>query len=68
MTTRNPTNRTLTDTEALDRIHALLDGQLWGPDTLDDIACVLTMTGRAVDDPDDFDSDDVCDDFFEEAC
>ena len=55
----------LTDTEALDRIHRLMC-QIWSPDTLDDIAAVVAMTGREIAEPDDFDPDDIdgyiCDD------
>lgn len=41
----------MTDTEALDTIRALLDGQEWRADTLESVAEVLWWTGRAVEDP-----------------
>jgi len=63
----------ITDTEALDLIHARMSGQEWNPETLDAIALILTETGRVIADSDveddapqhvdDHDSDETC-----EAC
>lgn len=36
----------------LDRIHALLDGQQWSPDTLDAIARLLRSAGYEIREPD----------------
>lgn len=41
----------LRDYDAINTIHALLDGQEWDPDTLDAIATVIAATGREVRDP-----------------
>lgn len=46
---------------ALDRIHAILDAQVWGPDTLDDIAAIVASTGREVRDPDSLYPEDLDD-------
>ena len=40
--------RTLSDTEALDRIHACLTGLEWSPDTLEAIAALVAATGRPI--------------------
>jgi hypothetical protein len=40
--------RTLSDTEALDRIHACLTGLEWFADTLEAIAALVDATGRLV--------------------
>lgn len=54
--------RPIDDTVALDRIHAVLDRQVWSPDTLDDIAAIVASTGREVRDPDSLYPDDLDDD------
>ncbi len=51
--------RTITDSEAMTRIHRLMSGQMWSPDTLDDIAAVVSLTGRTIEEPEDFDADDL---------
>ena len=38
----------MTDKEALDRIFAIMDGEEWSANTLDEIADVLAKTGREV--------------------
>src|SRR5690606_1225257 len=43
----------LTPTEALGRIHKLLDGQEWSSETLDDIAVVLADAGYTIEGPSD---------------
>lgn len=53
--------RPIDDTVALDRIHAILDAQVWSPDTLDDIAAIIASTGREIRDPVDLYPED-CDD------
>jgi hypothetical protein len=40
--------RTLSDTDALDRIHACLSGLEWSADTLEAIAALVEATGRCV--------------------
>jgi hypothetical protein len=40
--------RTLSDTEALDRIHAGLTGLEWSADTLEAIAALVEGTGRPI--------------------
>jgi hypothetical protein len=40
--------RTLSDTEALDRIHACLTGLEWSADTLEAIAALVDATGRPI--------------------
>ena len=40
--------RTLSDTEALDRIHACLAGLEWSADTLEAIAALVEATGRTI--------------------
>lgn len=40
------------DLEALNDIHALLDGTEWGTETLDQIADILRETGREIREPD----------------
>ena len=40
--------RTLSDTEALDRIHACLTGLEWSADTLEAIATHVEATGRTI--------------------
>jgi len=40
--------RTLSDTEALNRIHACLDGVEWSGDTLEAIAALVDATGRPI--------------------
>ena len=42
-----------TDTEAIDQIHRLLDGEEWEPQTLEDIARLVELTGRIIRDPND---------------
>ena len=39
------------DTVAMDKIHMLLDGVEWSPDTLDEIARLVEATGRLIRDP-----------------
>lgn len=43
--------RATLDSEALDRIHKLLDGREWSADTLDAIADVVRSTGRVIREP-----------------
>lgn len=43
--------RQITNTEALARIHRILSGQEWGPDTVDEIAEVVRFTGYEVKEP-----------------
>lgn len=43
--------RAALDSEALDRIHKLLDGREWSADTLDAIADVVRSTGRVIREP-----------------
>jgi hypothetical protein len=38
----------LSDTEALNRIHACLSGLEWSPDTLEAIAVLVEATGRPI--------------------
>lgn len=38
--------RTLTDTQALDRIHKLMDGEEWDSDTTSSIEQIILKTGR----------------------
>lgn len=38
----------MTDADALDAIHAWLNGKLWSSDTLDHIAEILESTGRVI--------------------
>jgi hypothetical protein len=40
--------RTLSDTEALNRIHACLSGLEWSADTLEAIAALVEATGRLI--------------------
>ena len=40
--------RTRSDTEALNRIHACLDGVEWSADTLEAIAALVEATGRPI--------------------
>jgi hypothetical protein len=40
--------RPLSDTEALDRIHACLTGLEWSADTLEAIAALVDATGRPI--------------------
>lgn len=40
------------DTEALDRIQALLSGREWDSDTPDDVATIVRLTGRVIEDYD----------------
>ena len=40
----------LTDEEAMDQIHSLMDGEEWDADTLDGIAEIVQKTGRAIGD------------------
>ena len=40
--------RTLSDTEALNRIHACLNGLEWSADTLEAIAALIEETGRPI--------------------
>jgi hypothetical protein len=40
--------RTLSDTEALDGIHACLTGLEWSADTLEAIAALVEATGRPI--------------------
>ncbi len=40
--------RTLSDTEAPDRIHACLTGLEWSADTLEAIATLVDVTGRLI--------------------
>ena len=42
-----------TDTEAIDQIHRLLDGEEWESQTLEDIARLVELTGRIIRDPND---------------
>jgi hypothetical protein len=39
------------DTEAMNAIHALMDGTEWSADTLEEIADVVLATGRTITDP-----------------
>lgn len=39
---------TLTDTDAVDQIHALLDNHQWSVSDLDSIASIVEHTGRQV--------------------
>lgn len=48
-----------TDTEAMNRIHALMDGQEWSLDTLQDIAEVVQLTGRVIREPHEMDEEEV---------
>lgn len=48
---KRPPGATLSDTEAMVRIHALLDGTEWDSDTASDIAEVLRETGRTIREP-----------------
>ena len=41
----------MTDKQAIEAIHAILDGTEWEPQTLDDIAEVVLATGREIRDP-----------------
>jgi hypothetical protein len=43
----------LTDTEAVDQIHKLMDGLEWSADTLDEMARLVELTGRLIQDPND---------------
>jgi len=43
--------RKITDTEAVERIHALLDRRIWECGTLDAIAQAITDTGREIREP-----------------
>jgi hypothetical protein len=45
------------DHVVLDRIAELMSGHEWSPDTLDDIAGLVRVSGRDVDDVDDEDFD-----------
>lgn len=42
--------RQISDTEAMNRIHALMDGEEWNSDTTSAIAAILLETGRAIHD------------------
>jgi len=42
----------MTDSEALDAIHEILDGCEWSADTLDEIAYIIRQTGRPINEPD----------------
>jgi hypothetical protein len=39
---------TITDSEALDRLHVLLSGREWDADTINTVAYLVTRTGRVV--------------------
>jgi len=56
----NMTN-TISDTFAVIRIHALLDGTKWTPDTLEQIRDIITMTGRTIREPDELTTHDYTD-------
>ncbi len=43
-----------TDTEAIEAIHKLMDREEWDSDTLEAIAKEVTLTGRAIRDPNEF--------------
>ncbi len=45
---------TRTDTEAIEAIHKLMDREEWDADTLEAIAKEVTLTGRAIRDPNEF--------------
>jgi len=40
--------RAVSDSQAMDSIHAILDGEEWSSDHLDAIAEVLVSTGRTI--------------------
>lgn len=41
----------LTDTEAMEAIHEVMDGEEWSSDTLQAIAEIVTASGRVILDP-----------------
>lgn len=41
----------ISDTEAMDRIQAILSGEEWGPDTTHWIAEVVRLTWRVIEEP-----------------
>ena len=41
----------ITDGAAIDAVYQLMDGEEWGPETLDQIAYVIKLTGREIHDP-----------------
>ena len=45
--------RRITDKNALDSIQELLNGQVWTPDHLDQVAEIVWLTGRVINDPED---------------
>jgi hypothetical protein len=48
---------TITDTEAVECIHQVLDGTEWGSDSLEVIAQAVRETGRVIRDINEFDDD-----------
>lgn len=42
---------TISDSQALDAIAAILTGSIWSPDTLEEIAEVVRSTDRTIADP-----------------
>lgn len=47
---KTPKKPELSDTEALNRIHALMDGEEWDSDTTSAISAILAQTGREIHD------------------
>ena len=46
------TMTTKTDTQAMDEIHALLDGTEWDTETIEHVAEIVGRTGRKIREPD----------------
>lgn len=46
------------DTDAMDQIHAAMSGVEWSPDTLDAIAEIVTLSGREIIDPTEYEDED----------
>lgn len=49
--------KTITDTQAVDALHALLSGEEWDSGTFDTIAMILWAAGRPIADPNDIGED-----------